>query len=101
MFIEYDSDRSFRLRVEERNAIYVLSEIGARLHRIHLNSSEADEERVRDVLVNTRHFEDTVLTMRIACDIYSIHRNWLLVVEFVDPCKYRELLLQALRELNR
>lgn len=101
MFIEYDSDRSFRLRVEERNAIYVLSETGARLHKIHLNSSDADEELVRDMLVNTRHFEDIVVTMRIACDIYSIHRNWILVVEFVEPCNYRGLLLQTLRELNR
>lgn len=101
MFTEYDSDRSFRLRVEERDAMHVLTEIGARLHKIHTSSSDAGEENVRSILVNTRRFEDAALTMRIACDIYSIHRGWLLIVEFAEPCNYRGLLLQALRELNR
>ncbi len=101
MFTEYDSDRSFRLHVEERNAIYVLTEIGARLYKIYTNSTEACETDVHNILENSRCFEDNVITMRISRDLFSIHQNWSLIVDFAESFNYRELLLQTLRELNR
>ena len=101
MFIEYDSNRAFRLHVEERNAIAVLTEIGARLYKIYTNSTEARETDIRKNLDNTRCFEDKVITMRISRDLFSIHQNWSLIVDFAEIYDYRPLLLQTFRELNR
>ncbi len=101
MFIEYDSSRAFRLHVEERNAIAVLTEIGVQLYKIYTNSTGVCENDVRKILEDSRCFEDSVITMRISRDLFSIHQHWSLIVDFAESFDYRDLLLQTLRRLNR
>ncbi|MFA5986438.1 MAG: hypothetical protein WC819_03780 [Parcubacteria group bacterium] len=101
MIIEFNA-QGVCIRTTERNAEYILARIGARIYRVYTQgNANVEEVMERTLLHEKRKFSDESIFISLSQNIFSPQGEWWLHIDFLTKCSAREIVLQALQELNR
>lgn len=101
MIIEFNT-HGVCIRTMERNAENILAKIGARIYRAYKQCDVSAEEVMKCTLLREkRKFSDESVFILLSKNIFSPQGEQWLQIDFLTECSAREIVLQALRGLNR